>query len=1402
MPAGRAPPPASVNALARAKAKAASETSNDRKRNGNPFVRKAIPDGDDDPDRLYFSRGLGALDSDSDSGDSDSIGVGEGNDWGEDEVFFTDDWDPNADEQRDRPAPVLSSYQPPLVSYNLNPPGYVSPNHSGSDTEEEGSKEVDARFEWQHMLSNVLDGDVLKSEKTRLSTASLSTTTLARGFEYVGEGKTGKRQRAYAIWLLVRAKVRGTSPEEESRYIVEARAKVDDVLQEVLKFRVQDLVRKEGEPPIGADARAKHAEDQVGGLLQRVDWCETLYPSTNALALEKEKMRDLELVTRLEALRSWQAITRRLAVSIGILKKWTGEDWETLSTIHKKEPASEVVVEVTKPEGEENGSGSPEIKATPKAPETLAFVAGIVREDTLQITFEKRLLSDLYSLVNVAKSAMTDLGPEFESMNLPGFSSDLLRLALFPSRLVQEVLRTRIESLANIHDPSVTLIDQFTDTLRKTLWTACEIKKQYIDIAETDPVAGWQLPARVEEYDETLLAALRYFFKLLHWKLKSPSRAIYFKETEIVENEWGFLSGVTEQIDGGDLLVGEHFSTLTHRLLLRVLGYFETQLQVLETRDMNLHDMLRWFSQTLDNVRARHRKLLRFGKTMLQRFENSAEYKLEDIDLATFLNGLVETRHFIIYTGTFEREGIYVIGDPSLHERPDLVRHILARCFSRNTQYDSPSRTSEPPRPGPPEARAAEYYDGEDHRMHYVLLLSPREPFIWSGRVMNLELPKMEFDLRDRRVRLISDGPGIRLARSKQMFLDLFPAFRRNVLIEQKAHLARVSREIKKIGRAVFRLAVTILTSVDRIKAVSLRTPGQGQDLVGSYFSFAADLGQRSIKYLEPSVRTRYVLMLMKFSISWIAFICDDCVPTDPRTFKWAVPALEFAMFITRGDNILKFSGDEFALLRSKVASCMTLLISHFDILGARSSHEAKKEQDRIDAARLETKRKLALKLRQLKVPGHYDDILTEVDTAVDGEGSQAGGSLKLAWKRRMEALQAIEDHRTGIERANRTVGKVMDQDTAGDRGLAFLASSSSNISIRWQQGKFIGGGTFGQVYLAVNLDSGEELAVKEIRFQDLTSAPHLIKTIRDEMGVMEMLRHPNIVEYYGIEVHRDKVYIFEEYCAGGSLANLLEHGRIEDEILIQIYAAQMLDGLEYLHGENVVHRDIKPDNILLDGNGTIKYVDFGAAKVLAKNSKTLAGRSRIAVDGGADANSLTGTPMYLSPETVKGERRGRKGAMDVWSLGCVILECATGRRPWSNLDNEWAIMFHIGIAVQHPPLPDPSQLSELGIDFIRQCLMIDPDKRPTAVELLSHPWIEQARQELAGAWEEESQAGLSSIGSTNGSWGTVTGSSTEMSSLGSNAGLAPPLVLEEEDEEEFEEDDQNRLDELDEEES
>jgi mitogen-activated protein kinase kinase kinase len=409
-------------------------------------------------------------------------------------------------------------------------------------------------------------------------------------------------------------------------------------------------------------------------------------------------------------------------------------------------------------------------------------------------------------------------------------------------------------------------------------------------------------------------------------------------------------------------------------------------------------------------------------------------------------------------------------------------------------------------------------------------------------------------------------------------------------------------------------------------------------------------------------------------------------------------------MIMTRGQNILSISEQEYAKLRAKVAGCMSLLISQFDIMGARSTIAAQAEKQRMDAMI----GKLRLDVSRLK----------------DDEES-----VRLVQENWLEQLAEIDEFRKQKEAERQALGRVLEDSNEADRALTYLSSSATNVTLRWQQGQFVGGGTFGSVYAAMNLDSGHLMAVKEIRLQDAQLIPTIVAQIRDEMGVLQVLDHPNIVSYYGIEPHRDKVYIFMEYCSGGSLAGLLEHGRIEDETVIMVYALQMLEGLAYLHESSVVHRDIKPENILLDHNGVIKFVDFGAAKVIARQGKTLAAEHAATRQG--RQKSMTGTPMYMSPEVIRGQNQGRHGAVDIWSLGCVILEMATGRRPWASLDNEWAIMYNI--AQGNPPqLPTKDQLSESGIDFLNKCFERNPSKRASAVELLQHEWIMALRAQLS----------------------------------------------------------------------
>jgi mitogen-activated protein kinase kinase kinase len=714
------------------------------------------------------------------------------------------------------------------------------------------------------------------------------------------------------------------------------------------------------------------------------------------------------------------------------------------------------------------------------------------------------------------------------------------------------------------------------------------------------------------------------------------------------------------------------------------------------------------YKSILDSVRVRQRKIFRFSRLLSQRFENSTEYSLNmnSVHMQDLIDALIGSGHLLIDTEP-ETTGLYFIACPAMDGRLKEIETLLRTCYH-------------------PE----EFI--EDLSCPYVLILKPEGSISWDGAMIERSgFSPPHIDLRTGFMRLVADGPQERLGDANTAFasninLDL------NVVVPQRANMTRVNQELQKIRRTTYKLSNTIMDSVEIVRK---QTEGlQCQELIQTCFAFATEFGQRSVLYMDPNRRAYHNMKMTRLALDWVSFVADDCIPSDRKTFRWAVVALEFAMVMTRGQNILSISMTEYDKLRAKVAGCMSLLISHFDIMGARSNVAAEAEKLRLESST----GKLRLDVSKLK----------------DDEESS-----RLVQQQWVEQLQQIDDFRKEREAERQALGRVLEDSNEADRALTYLSASAGNVVLRWQQGQFVGGGTFGSVYAAINLDSGHLMAVKEIRLQDPQLIPTIVSQIRDEMGVLQVLDHPNVVSYYGIEPHRDKVYIFMEYCSGGSLAGLLEHGRIEDETVIQVYALQMLEGLAYLHEAGVVHRDIKPENILLDHNGVIKYVDFGAAKVIAKQGKTLVADP---TGKGGRQNSMTGTPMYMSPEVIKGgaPANARHGAVDIWSLGCVILEMATGRRPWASLDNEWAIMYNI--AQGNPPqLPTNEQLSELGLDFLRRCFERDPAVRSSSAELLQHDWIMQLRNQLslepgtpATPASESSFGSMSRHESMNGSYG------------------------------------------------
>uniref|UniRef100_A0A8C7J8K9 Mitogen-activated protein kinase kinase kinase 4 n=1 Tax=Oncorhynchus kisutch TaxID=8019 RepID=A0A8C7J8K9_ONCKI len=307
-------------------------------------------------------------------------------------------------------------------------------------------------------------------------------------------------------------------------------------------------------------------------------------------------------------------------------------------------------------------------------------------------------------------------------------------------------------------------------------------------------------------------------------------------------------------------------------------------------------------------------------------------------------------------------------------------------------------------------------------------------------------------------------------------------------------------------------------------------------------------------------------------------------------------------------------------------------------------------------------------------------------------------------------SIRSFEDKRYAVMKQRNIIGQVCDTPKSYDN---VMHVGLRKVTFKWQRGNKIGEGQYGKVYTCINVDTGELMAMKEIRFQ-----PNDHKTIKetaDELKIFEGIKHPNLVRYFGVELHREEMYIFMEYCDEGTLEEVSRLGL--QEHVIRLYSKQTTTAINVLHEHGIVHRDIKGANIFLTSSGLIKLGDFGCS-VKLNNAQTMPG----------EVNSTMGTAAYMAPEVItraKGEGHGR--AADIWSLGCVLIEMVTGKRPWHEYEHNFQIMYKVGMG--HKP-PIPEKLSTEGKDFLGHCLESEPKRRWTASTLLDHPFVKVCTDE------------------------------------------------------------------------
>lgn len=249
-----------------------------------------------------------------------------------------------------------------------------------------------------------------------------------------------------------------------------------------------------------------------------------------------------------------------------------------------------------------------------------------------------------------------------------------------------------------------------------------------------------------------------------------------------------------------------------------------------------------------------------------------------------------------------------------------------------------------------------------------------------------------------------------------------------------------------------------------------------------------------------------------------------------------------------------------------------------------------------------------------------------------------------------------------------------------------------------------LGEGAYGSVYKAMDKRNGALVALKIMPLETESGS------LEREVAILKQCKSPYIVNFHGSFEKEGNIWLAMEYCGAGSIQDLIKvTGECMDERQCGVILRESLKGLHYLHSQKLIHRDVKAGNVLVNHKGQCKLADFG---VSAQLKDTIDKRK-----------TVIGTPYWMAPEVFKDNKYDYKA--DVWSLGVTAIEMATGRPPHADVPPLRALFI---IPKSDPPnLPTDEDWSDGFRDFISQCCTKNPEDRPTAQQLLRHPWIKQA---------------------------------------------------------------------------
>jgi len=264
---------------------------------------------------------------------------------------------------------------------------------------------------------------------------------------------------------------------------------------------------------------------------------------------------------------------------------------------------------------------------------------------------------------------------------------------------------------------------------------------------------------------------------------------------------------------------------------------------------------------------------------------------------------------------------------------------------------------------------------------------------------------------------------------------------------------------------------------------------------------------------------------------------------------------------------------------------------------------------------------------------------------------------------------------------------------------------SKQNPTLRYKNLKECGRGTSGRVYMADDTTTGQKVAVKEMILEDQPDKDIIV----NEILLMRGCNNPAIVNFVDSYLHEGALWVVMEYVDGCDLTRLIDVCHPCKEIHIAAITRDVLLGLEHLHQKGVIHRDIKSDNVMIAASGQVKLTDFGYGAQLTSEQ--------------AKRNTVVGTPYWMAPEVIRDDA-SYDTAADIWSTGVMCIEMIDGLPPYMDEGVPPLRALYLIVSQGIPPPRNKDYMSEDFKDFVNQCTNIDPAKRPTATQLLQHPFI------------------------------------------------------------------------------